>query len=364
MAGERPGPVVFLGSGETSRAGGQVFEAVVQRLSRPLRIAALETPAGFELNSPEVVGRVAEFLRVRLQNYHPEITVIAARKRNTPFSPDDPEITRPLLDANFIFLGPGSPTYAVRQLRESLAWYRLLARHRLGAAIVMASAATCAVGSYTLPVYEIYKVGEELHWQKGLDFFAAFGLRAVFVPHWNNAEGGPTLDTSRCWMGKERFLQLLELLPEPELTVVGIDEHTGLIMDLVRGSCEVMGLGGVYVLKLGPSGRVLQERSFAAGERFPLAEIGTLQEPEPGFGIPAAVWREALEVEAARETAEVTPAAPSDEVLALVQQRQEARARRDWSTADALREHIATLGWKVIDTLEGPVLEPIVKNET
>ncbi|MER3457963.1 MAG: cysteinyl-tRNA synthetase, partial [Chloroflexota bacterium] len=184
------GPVVLFGSGETSPRGRQIWEAIARRLSAPLRVAILETPAGFELNSARVAGRIADFLQVRLQNYRPHITVVPARKRGTPFSPDDPVITAPILDANVIFLGPGSPTYAVRQLRDSLAWQRVMACHRLGSALVLASAAVIAISALALPVYEIYKVGEDPHWRPGLDFFAPYGLSLVFISHWNNAEGG------------------------------------------------------------------------------------------------------------------------------------------------------------------------------
>ncbi|MFA5872830.1 MAG: hypothetical protein WC832_02585 [Anaerolineales bacterium] len=48
------GPIALLGSGETSLAGGRIFETIAQRLPRPVHIALLETPAGFELNSPQV----------------------------------------------------------------------------------------------------------------------------------------------------------------------------------------------------------------------------------------------------------------------------------------------------------------------
>jgi hypothetical protein len=84
-----------LGSGETSLAGGRVFESLARTHSAPFRLAVLETPAGFELNSDRAAGRVADFLSVRLQNYRPEVTVVAARRRGTPFSPDDPDITAP-----------------------------------------------------------------------------------------------------------------------------------------------------------------------------------------------------------------------------------------------------------------------------
>jgi hypothetical protein len=348
VEGARFGPVVLFGSGETSPRGGQIWEAIARRLSAPLRVAILETPAGFELNSAQVAGRIADFLQVRLQNYRPQITVIPARKRGTPFSPDDPAITAPILDADVIFLGPGSPTYAVRQLRDSLAWQRVTACHRLGSALALASAAVIAISALALPVYEIYKVGEDPHWRPGLDFFAPYGLSLVFVSHWNNAEGGAELDTSRCFIGQERFAALLALLP-PQTTVVGIDEQTALVMDIEAGRGQVLGLGGVTLIGSG------REQHFGSGTEFPLSELGPFRTPDPATGLPPAVWAEA---QAARRRVDVPPQPPA-EVLALVEARQAARAAQDWATADRLRERIAGLGWQVIDTPQGPRLKPL-----
>ncbi len=247
----RPGPIVLFGSGETSPSGRKIFDHVLRPLPPSPKIALLETPAGFELNSPQVIGRVGDFIRHRLQNYDPQITVIPARKRGTAFSPDDPDIIAPLYEADMIFMGPGSPTYAVRQLRGSLAWQALLARHRLGATIVFASAATVAASLYSIPVYEIYKVGEDPHWRDGLDFFGFYGLPLVFVPHWNNNDGGEELDTSRCFMGQPRFAELMEMIPS-DLTILGIDEKTALVIEPQFCTCRVIGLGGVTLIHTGP----------------------------------------------------------------------------------------------------------------
>ena len=122
-----------------------------------------------------------------------------------PSRPTIDGLTQPLLRADLIFAGPGSPTYAARQLAGSLAWDRTRVRHALGAALVFASAGAIAIGRYALPVYEIYKAGHDLHWQDGLDLFGPFGLNLAVVSHWNNAEGGADLDTSHCFIGKERF---------------------------------------------------------------------------------------------------------------------------------------------------------------
>ncbi len=86
----KPGPVVLFGSGETSPSGRKVFDLILKRLPASPRLALLETPAGFELNSAQVIGRVADFLEHRLQNYQPQVTVVPARKRGSEFSPDDP----------------------------------------------------------------------------------------------------------------------------------------------------------------------------------------------------------------------------------------------------------------------------------
>jgi hypothetical protein len=335
------GQIAFLGSGETSLAGGRIFETLARSLPQPLKIAVLETPAGFELNSDQVAGRVAEFMENRLQNYKPQIDVIPARKRGTDFSPDDPEILGPLLKADMIFMGPGSPTYAVRQLKDSLAWNILRARHRLGATLMFASAATISIGAWALPVYEIFKVGEDVYSVPGLDLFADLGLTLSIIPHWNNAEGGIDLDTSRCFVGLERFNQWCATLP-PENTTVGLDEHTGLIMDFQTGECQVLGVSSVSLV------RECDPEIYAAGASFPLSGLGEIRLPQPlEAGIPAEVWDL---VTAANETEEDKP---SDEVKALAEQRQKARAEKNWAESDRLRDDIEALGWTVQDTPEG-----------
>jgi cyanophycinase-like exopeptidase len=345
-----PGLIVLFGSGETSDSGRRVFEWLLGRLDPPIRVAVLETPAGFELNSELVAGRVAEFLRLRLQNHRPEVTVVPARRRGTPFSPDDPELARGLAAANVFFLGPGSPTYAIRQLDGSLVWQVLTARHRLGAAVVLASAAAIAAGAYGLPVYEIFKAGEDLHWRPGLDFLAPFGLRPAIVPHWNNAEGGATLDTSRSFMGRERFEELCGLLPA-ECPVVGLDEHTALILDLAASTARVLGLGGVTLRRGGREARV------PAGDSFDLGELGTLRRPAPGEGLTAAVWAEVSRPAPAGPAA--IASSPPPAVMELVRQREQHRTDRDWQAADDLRRAIAAAGWQVVDTADGPELIPL-----
>jgi len=343
------GLVILIGSGERTPAGRRIFEWLFRRLPTPVRVAILETPAGFEPNSGHVAGQIGESMRHHLRNHDPQVTIVPARKRGTPLSPDDAEIAALIPGADAIFAGPGSPTYAVRQFQSSLTWQTLVACHRLGAAVVLASAAAIASGALALPVYEIYKVGEDLHWHEGLDFFGAFGLNLVVIPHWNNQDGGEELDTSHGYMGRARFESLLELLP-PGLTVVGIDEQTALVLDLEAGVCHVLGKNGVTVLRGRNEQRYGCEASFSAGE------LGAFHPPSPLSGVQAEVYER---VKAALAGAQVDgQPVPPPEVTEMVTQREDARARGDWATADDLRECIAALGWQVNDTVEGPQLEP------
>jgi hypothetical protein len=289
---------------------------------------------------------VGDFLSQRLQNYEPQVKLVPARRRGTAMSPDNADILTPLLEADLIFMGPGSPSYTVRQLRDSLAWHYLVARHRLGAGLALASAATIAISTFALPVYEIFKVGEEIHWKEGLDLLGAFGLPAVFVPHWNNTDGGDEVDTSRCFMGLERFEPLLSMLPVGQ-TIIGIDEKTGLLIEFGTQQCIVIGNGGVTLLREG------QAKYYAHGGRFDLQELGNYQVPIPGAGIPREIWQAVLD-----QTNQVDLAPePPEEVHKLVSMREEARQGKEWEIADKLRQQIAAMGWQVKDTVEGPVLE-------
>jgi hypothetical protein len=334
------GKIAFLGSGETSLAGGRIFESVVRDLQGPLRIALMETPAGFELNSTQVVGRVGEFMAARLQNYKPLIDIVPARKKGSRYDPDDPEIVKPLLYANMIFMGPGSPTYAIRQLKDTLAWDVIRARHRLGATLIFASAATISIGAHALPVYEVYKVGQDIYVVDGLNLFADFGLHLSFIPHWNNADGGIDLDTSRCFVGMERFAEWCGQVPI-ENTTVGLDEHTGIILDFESGTCEVSGVSSVSLV------RECIPEMHAAGSTFDLKELGDYQIPNPiEKNIPAHVWDMVCNAPSLQEV-------PPEDVIALAEKRQQARTNKEWDESDRFRTEIASRGWMVQDSKDG-----------
>jgi hypothetical protein len=321
-------------------------------------MSILETPAGFEVNSHWVASRVANFLEEHLQNFVLEMEVLPARKRGTDHSPDNPAIVKPLYRSRVVYLGAGSPTYAVRQLRGTLAWQIARARHRVGASLILASASVLSASAYTLPVYEIFKVGEDLHWTSGLDLLGPYGLNLALVPHWNNTEGGANLDTSHCFMGRARFQSLMDMLPD-EVTVVGIDERTELMFELGQRTCHIFGPGGVTVIRGGST------EFFASEQSFPVTALGPFKAPERRpAGTPDAVWERIERDLVSDEEAWESAPPPPEQVLSLVEQRRVARVHRDWEAADEIRDEIERLGWEVRDTADGPELVSIDAGHT
>src|SRR5260370_23562168 len=122
------------------------------------------------------------------------------------------------------------------------------------------------------------------------------------VTHGNNQEGGEELDPSHSFMGQERFERLLGLLPA-DVDVVGIDEHTALMLDFAAGSGVVFGRGGVSWLREGSTTRV------EAGASMPLEALGLMRRPESQSDIPQAVWDAAWRTDLSNGPAQEPPEA-------------------------------------------------------
>lgn len=374
-----PGLLTLIGSGETAPGMVKVHRALLDRLAEPPRPVFLDTPAGFELGLEAIHERFREYFARRLGV---ELTVASFRRRDEP-SERVAAALQAIGVANYLIAGPGSPTYAIRHWRDSLVYQALLERWEAGAHLVIASAASIAFSRYALPVYEIYKVGEDLHWVEGLDLLGPHGFALAIVPHWDNAEGG-THDTRACFMGMERFERLRQMLP-PEAVVLGVDEHTACILDLDVGRAEVLGRGGVHIL------RGEEQVHVAAGETFPLEALRSVAgAPQPATSAPAAPESPAqgtadpaaaaaliaagdlagglrLAAQAADENLapvllQAAQAAENldtpDEALApfielILEARQALRSKKEWDLADRLRDGLLQLGIEVRDTPEG-----------
>ncbi len=263
-----PRILAIIGSGETAPTMAKVQRALFEQFGPgPVAAAILDTPYGFQENADELSARTVRFFEDSVGR---PVEVASYRHRDVDAITTATAVAR-VRAARYLMAGPGSPSYALRQWAGGPIATALGDRVRDGGILTMASAAALTLGSVTIPVYEIYKVGDPPTWLPGLDLFGpATGLQAAVVPHWDNAEGG-NHDTRFCYMGESRLRQLERQLPAGTF-ILGVDSHTALILDLDLRTATVAGLGGVTIRVDGratvfPSGSQQSIDTFAAVAR-------------------------------------------------------------------------------------------------
>jgi hypothetical protein len=239
----------------------KVHRRLLARLGGGASAVLLDTPYGFQENADEITARAIEYFR---ENVGAEMTLASFRAAD-----DDPLVRATAIAraraARYLFSGPGSPTYALRQWVGTEVPGIVADKLANGGIVTFASAASLTLGAHTVPVYEVYKVGDDPRWLPGLDILGPFGLSVAVIPHYDNAEGG-THDTRYCYLGERRLSALERQLPEGSF-ILGVDSHTALLLDLGAATAEVAGLGSATVRAAGRS------RVFASGEVVPLAEL-------------------------------------------------------------------------------------------
>lgn len=239
--------LVVFGSGEIAPSAVKIYDYALDHLNKKeVKIAIITTPAGFQPNVKVVHEEIKEFFLKHLQNFHPQVELIYADTKNQA---NDQKLVSLLDPVDCIFIGPGSPTYAVKNLEDTFLYQKIIDKVKNGSTLFIASAASIAFSKFALPVYEIYKAGFPLYWEKGLDFYSCFLKPLTIIPHFNNNEGGRKNDTSRCFMGKKRFTELLRILPSEE-EVWGIDEHTAVLINSKSNEILTMGKGKLHKVKI------------------------------------------------------------------------------------------------------------------
>jgi hypothetical protein len=257
-----PRILAIMGSGETTPSMAPAHRLVLGRLGGPpVRATLLDTPYGFQENAADITAATVEYFATRLRN---PISVASIRGRQADPLERQAALAR-IRDADYVFSGPGSPSYALRHWIGSEVPRLLAEKLASGGALVTASAAALTLGRLTVPVYEVYKVGEEVHWLAGLDLLSAFGLPVAVIPHYDNAEGRGH-DTRFCFLGERRLRRLEAEMPD-DTFILGIDEHTSLMLDLGTGRMTIRGRGGVTVR------RAAQSVVFPAGVAVTIGDI-------------------------------------------------------------------------------------------
>ncbi|MEV6520712.1 hypothetical protein AB0M43_02060 [Longispora sp. NPDC051575] len=259
------GVLAIMGSGETSPTMVTAHRTLAGRLGAGrARAVLLDTPYAFQENVADISAKAIAYFR---RSVGLTVEVCPA--------PDGEDLAASLAaiaairTADWLFAGPGSPTYALTRWTNGATASALRERilHRRGLT-VFASAAAATMGRTALPVYEIYKAGSPAHWVDGLNLLEPLGLDVTVIPHYDNTEGG-THDTRYCYLGERRLAHLERQLP-PDTALLGVDEHTAVIFDQHTGAVEIMGRGALTVRRVGVS------TILPAGTRLTLAELRAL----------------------------------------------------------------------------------------
>ncbi|MGB7979367.1 MAG: hypothetical protein WCF36_01065 [Candidatus Nanopelagicales bacterium] len=397
--------LVLMGSGETTPGMLGVHREVFAGLPEDAQLALMDSPFAFQENADELVERISGYFAESLGRAVERITLPAGADALT-----QEQALAGIRAADWVFAGPGSPSYARRAWAGTpipAALAQVVAPGRAGA-LVVASAAAVTLGAWALPVYEIYKVGADPRWEPGIGLMdRVLGWRCAVIPHYDNKEGG-THDTRFCYLGGRRLARI-----EGELDggfIVGVDEHTAVVFDLDAARVRVAGRGGLTLRVAGV------EHVVPAGSDLPMAEIEAIIDrlgasaasdrsgpgsaagsdgsgsrasagspgpgpvgADPGHGAPppardddspaalALSILEAIADSAGHARAAVVgllrhaeQAADTHDrelagraVQAVVDLRAQARAAGDWAASDRLRDVLAGLGVEVRDARDG-----------
>ena len=331
----RPRILTIMGSGETAPTMVPTHRMLVARLGSSTKATLLDTPYGFQENAPELAAKAVDYFKTSVN-----VDLVVAGL--TEIADGDALVVERGLnavkDADYVFAGPGSPTYALRQWAGTSLPELLATKLRNGGAVTFASAAALTLGKKTLPIYEIYKAGEQPRWLDGLDVLSVVGIDAAVIPQYNNAEGGHH-DTRFCYMG-ERRLSRLELELPGTTYVLGVDEHTGVVMDLDADTATVVGKGVLTLRIRGASTEI------PSGETVPLDRLrdpsSTTAVSRPSVAAPAPL----VDVVVDSNLRQATERLSGDFDAALVAGDADAAARAVLELEDAITS------WSA-DTLQG-----------
>lgn len=372
------GVVTLIGAGELMSATSHLHRAALGRLDKSPRAVFLDTTAGFETNIDAIVHKAVEYY-----SHHLQTELRVARYRNSArVTPGEAGAAiAEVRAADIIFAGPGSPTYAVHQWRGSPLWDEVLQRFQAGAHLLFASAASITLGRYTLPVYEIYKAGMDPYWEDGLDLLGLLGLNVAIVPHFNDNSGGENYDSRFCYVGAHRFDALQQQLP-PDVTILGIDAYTAVILDPATRQATIAGQGGLTVIGEGeqqhyPSGSQLPFEALQTTSRELIATAteeqvytGYAYADDPsaaddfqslvGFveGLRALGEPEKLELitrlQRLRQQQQATPGFGDDGLVELILDlRNRMRELKRYDLADEARDRLNELGYEIGDSPQG-----------
>ena len=118
----------------------------------------LDSPYGFQENADEISLRTVSYFR------NLQIPLDLASWRTADDVLRREQALARIDDADYVFAGPGSPTYALGVWERSRLRDVLVDKLTHGGCVAFSSAAAATLGVATVPVSEIYKVGAPPYW--------------------------------------------------------------------------------------------------------------------------------------------------------------------------------------------------------
>ncbi len=215
--------LALFGSGEFTPAVNNIDKYLISKY-KPKNIAVLPTAAGLERG-------VTKWTDMAKQHYAklnlPVISIPIFNKVQA----NDPKLTDPLTQADWIFFSGGNPGYLLATLRNSKLWKIVLKRLDDGALLAGSSAGAMIMGKFLLaPSFKALFNDNEVFWQR------AFGLIDYSVfPHFDHFK-----------KQKDFMRKVIEHIPDKVSSAwMGIDENTAIVFN--KHECTVHGLGGVEI---------------------------------------------------------------------------------------------------------------------
>jgi hypothetical protein len=105
------GVLALLGSGEIAPSMTKVHRQLLKRVD-PVRAVSLDTAYGFQANVPQMTEKIVDYfatsLRVDIEPLHFTLFEGSSEVERAAFRQD-------VRAANYVFAGPGSPSYALHQ---------------------------------------------------------------------------------------------------------------------------------------------------------------------------------------------------------------------------------------------------------
>ena len=241
------GRLVIMGSGENAPTMVKLHRTLMKELGDSTKYM-IDTPYGFQVNADDLGAKYQQYFD---ESVGAKIELAQWRRKDASKVEHERTLSQ-LKQASWVLAGPGSPSYALNQWTDTAIPAAFADLVRRGGTLVTGSAAAATIGVHAIPVYEIYKVGEDPYWLAGLNLLGdLLGIRAAVVPHFDNREGGRH-DTSCCYIGMHR-LEILETQLHDGAGIIGVDEHTAVVIEVGTGAVSVHGAGGLTLRQSGKS---------------------------------------------------------------------------------------------------------------